>query len=131
MPVALLWLFRLSIVNPWTLIFSPGKRAIGRRTSFRDYVDIYYLLSRNITSITRIISECGQKYILEGEKIFSAKLFLQQLKYTEDIGDKKETETFIFDKKVNSNVIENYLKTAVNQYLQEKYTGGKINSETP
>jgi len=96
---------------------------IGRRTSFRDYVDIYYLILKNLTTIARIIRECDQKYILERERVFSGKLFLQQLKYTEDIDDKGETETFILDKNVNFIKIESYLSAAVNQYLQEQYAG--------
>lgn len=96
--------------------------AIGRRTSFRDYVDIYYLLSGNLTTIPRIIRECERKYVLEGEKVFSGKLFLQQLKYTEDIEDKRETENFILDKTVNSEIIESYLNAAVNRHLRKQYT---------
>jgi predicted nucleotidyltransferase component of viral defense system len=94
---------------------------IGRRTSFRDYVDLYYLLYQNSTDIERIIKECDQKYVLEGETFFSRKLFLQQLKYTEDINDKRETEQLLFDKKVTVEKIESYLNAKVCEYLSEYY----------
>jgi predicted nucleotidyltransferase component of viral defense system len=102
---------------------------IGRRTSFRDYVDLYYLLSQNNINIKRIIKECGQKYILEGETVFSGKLFLQQLKYTEDIYDKKETEQLLFDKTITLEKIESYLNTKVCEYLSE-YCMGEPGDET-
>jgi hypothetical protein len=38
--------------------------------------------------------------------------------------DKKETETFILDKKVSSKIIENYLNAAVDEYLRKQYVGG-------
>lgn len=102
---------------------------IGRRTSFRDYVDLYYLLSQNNINIKRIIKECGQKYVLEGETVFSGKLFLQQLKYTEDIHDKKETEQLLFDKTVTLEKIESYLNAKVYEYLSE-YCMGEPGDET-
>lgn len=111
---------RLKMASPQEIALMKAY-AIGRRTSFRDYVDIYYLILKNFTTIAIIIRECDQKYILEGERVFSGKLFLQQLNYTEDIDDKAETETFICDKNVNSARIESYLSAAVNQYLREHY----------
>lgn len=102
---------------------------IGRRTTFRDYVDLYYLLTQNIINIKRIIKECGQKYVLEGETVFSGKLFLQQLKYTEDIHDKKETEQLLFDKTITRENIESYLNAKVYEYLSE-YCMGEPGDET-
>ncbi|MEW6244084.1 MAG: hypothetical protein AB1497_07470 [Bacillota bacterium] len=82
---------------------------------------MYYTLSKNKTDIRRIIDECDRKYVLDGETLFSKKLFLQQLKYTEDIADKKETEQLLLDKNVTTHTVETYLKAKVNEYLSEYY----------
>ena len=53
---------------------------IGRRGSYKDYVDLYFCLRKH-TTIEEIIDIARQKY---GEK-FNASLFLEQLIYYEDI----------------------------------------------
>lgn len=91
---------------------------LGRRTSFRDYIDIYYLLKKPYTSIGEIIKECSKKYIIEGEKVFSEKLFLQQLAYTEDITDKQEALSFLSEGSLTSEAIEDYLRSQVSVYMR-------------
>src|SRR6056297_2880899 len=54
---------------------------IGRRGSYKDYVDLYFCLRGEYTTIGEIIDIARQKY---GEK-FNARLFLEQLIYYEDI----------------------------------------------
>ncbi|MBS3788824.1 nucleotidyl transferase AbiEii/AbiGii toxin family protein [Candidatus Bipolaricaulota bacterium] len=54
---------------------------IGRRGSYKDYVDLYFCLRGEYTTIKEIIDIASQKY---GEK-FNARLFLEQLVYYEDI----------------------------------------------
>lgn len=79
---------------------------IGRRGDFKDYVDLYYILSEGHSSLDEIISLAEEKYQSE----FNSRLFLEQLIYSEDIEEsqlvflkkpaaKKELEKF-FDKVV-------------------------------
>lgn len=54
---------------------------IGRRATWRDYVDLFYLLKNNIVKIEKTISEAKIRF--GGE--FSEKLFLEQLVYFKDL----------------------------------------------
>lgn len=56
---------------------------IGRRGSFRDYVDLYFVFSENHASLKEILEMAEKKY--GGE--FNSRLFLEQLIYFEDIED--------------------------------------------
>lgn len=56
---------------------------IGRRGTWRDYVDIFYLLNKEVFSLQEIIDLAKKKF--DGE--FAAHLFLQQLVYYKDIED--------------------------------------------
>lgn len=79
---------------------------IGRRGSYKDYVDLYFCLKEDFTCLEEIIGICEKKY---GEK-FNSRLFLEQLIYLEDLEDidiiflkerleKKEIVRF-FEKKI-------------------------------
>ena len=76
--------------------------AIGRRGKWRDYVDIYFLLKRKIVSLEEIIKFSEQR--IGGE--FSARLFLQQLVYFDDIIDYKIE---YFDEEVRPETVKEYL----------------------
>ncbi len=54
---------------------------IGRRGSFKDYVDLYFILSENQANLEQIIELSEQKYGNE----FNSRLFLEQLIYLEDV----------------------------------------------
>jgi hypothetical protein len=54
---------------------------IGRRGSFKDYVDLYFVLSDNYATLEQIIELSEQKYGNE----FNSRLFLEQLIYLEDV----------------------------------------------
>ncbi len=54
---------------------------IGRRGDFKDYVDLYYILSENYSSLEKIINLAEIKY----ESEFNSRLFLEQLVYLEDV----------------------------------------------
>jgi len=54
--------------------------ALNRRGSFKDYVDLYFILKSGI-SLEKIIKNA---YAIYGD-LFSEKLFLSQLLYTKDI----------------------------------------------
>jgi predicted nucleotidyltransferase component of viral defense system len=63
-------------------IASDKAYAIGRRPAYRDYVDLFIILKQGFP-ISQIIIDAKEKF--GGE--FSAKLFLSQLVYFEDIED--------------------------------------------
>ncbi len=59
--------------------------AIGRRATLKDYVDIYFILKKEIGTLEEIIALCEKKY----GKEFDTRLFLEQLVYSEDIKEEK------------------------------------------
>jgi len=74
---------------------------IGRRGSYKDYIDLYFVLKENYSSLAEIIKMAEKKY----KEQFNSRLFLEQLVYFEDIedvkivflkerADKKELEKF-------------------------------------
>lgn len=76
---------------------------IGRRGSFKDYVDLFFILKENHSSLEEIIGLAKKKY---GDE-FNDRLFLEQLTYTKDI---KDTEiTLLKEESGDKNLIFNYL----------------------
>ncbi len=78
---------------------------IGRRGSFRDHVDLYFIISENYASLEEIIKIAEKKFGSD----FNSRLFLEQLVYLKDIEDtdilflkkavsKEELEKFYIDK---------------------------------
>ena len=55
--------------------------AVGRRGSYKDYVDLYFILKGRHSSLGEIIEKCPQKF---GEA-FNSRLFLEQLIYLDDV----------------------------------------------
>lgn len=58
---------------------------IGRRGSWRDYVDMYFVLAERHAALVEIIEIAERKY----KDQFNGRLFLEQLVYWEDIEDTK------------------------------------------
>lgn len=56
---------------------------IGRRGSFKDYVDLYIGIRENVSSIEEVISLARQKY---GD-VFNDRLFLEQLVFVDDLDE--------------------------------------------
>ena len=94
--------------------------AIGRRATFRDYIDIYYLLKKNVITLEDIICKASGKFTVGGEMIFSARLFLEQLVYTKDLEDKEVAIDLVAEKQTSRNEIEEFLKFQVRQFLSKK-----------
>jgi len=65
---------------------------IGRRGSYKDYIDLYYILFENHSDLNEIIEISEKKYKDE----FNSRLFLEQLIYLDDITD--EEIIFLKDK---------------------------------
>lgn len=53
---------------------------IGMRITFKDYIDLYFILRRKLVPLQKIIAICKRKY--KGE--FNERLFLEQLISSED-----------------------------------------------
>lgn len=86
-------------------IASTKAYSIGRRGTFKDYVDLFFILSEGICSLEEIIEISEKKF--KGE--FNSRIFLEDLVYLKDIEDtqivflkkevgKKEIEQFFEDK---------------------------------
>jgi hypothetical protein len=56
---------------------------IGRRGSFKDYVDLYYVIAEGHTTLSDIVYNAEEKYGIE----FNSRLFLEQLLYVADLDD--------------------------------------------
>lgn len=60
---------------------------IGRRGAYKDYLDLYFIISQNYASLNDIIETSEKKYRNE----FNSRLFLEQLIYLEDVEDTQVT----------------------------------------
>ncbi len=79
---------------------------IGRRGSFKDYVDLYFVLKEKLSSIENIILDADKKY----KKAFNSRMFLEQLIYTKDI---EENDVIFLNEKINLAEIEKYFQEEV------------------
>ncbi len=93
---------------------------IGRRATFRDYVDLYFLLKKGLVTLEEIIRLAAEKFTIGGERVFSARLFLEQLVYTKDIEDKEIAVNLILEEQVSPREIEDFLKAQVRRYLRQE-----------
>lgn len=84
--------------------------AIGRRKTWRDYVDIYFALKNNLIGLEKLIEITEKKF----EGVFSTKLFLEQLVYFDDVSEK--TVDWIGEK-VDNEEIKKYLLDKVNRFI--------------
>ena len=74
---------------------------IGRRGSFKDYVDLYFIIADNYASLDEIMKLADKKYGSE----FNSRLFLEQLIYLEDIED---TEIIALKKPIGKDDVESF-----------------------
>jgi len=79
---------------------------IGQRATFKDYVDLYFVLKEKVTTLKEIISLCEKKYSQE----FNTRLFLEQLVYSEDI---EEIEIQFLKEKVNRLQIDEFFEKEI------------------
>jgi hypothetical protein len=56
---------------------------IGRRGSFKDYVDLYFVIAEQRATLAGIIADAQQKFGAD----FNSRLFLEQLVYLADLDD--------------------------------------------
>ena len=56
---------------------------IGRRGAYKDYIDLYFILSEHHATLTDIIDVAEKKFGVE----FNLRLFLEQLVFLDDVED--------------------------------------------
>lgn len=74
---------------------------IGRRGSFKDYVDLYFVISGNYAFLNEIMELANKKYGSD----FNSRLFLEQLIYLKDIED---TEILFLKKSIGKDDVERF-----------------------
>jgi len=82
---------------------------IGRRATWRDYVDLFFLLRKNHTNLDKIISDAKKRF--SGE--FSEKLFLEQLSYFKDL---EVVDIEFIKEKYTEKEIKKFLTEQVEKY---------------
>lgn len=79
---------------------------VGRRGSFKDYVDLYFCLREDYASLMEIIDLARKKY----DEKFNARLFLEQLIYLDDI---ETTELRFIKEKVSKEEIKGFFEREI------------------
>ena len=79
---------------------------IGRRGSYKDYVDLYFIIQGRHASLESIIRLAEKKY--QGD--FNGRLFLEQLVYLEDIQD---TEILFLKEEVTKEKTEEFFEEQI------------------
>jgi hypothetical protein len=82
---------------------------IGRRGTWRDYVDLFFLVRNGTSNLDDIINETEKRF--GGE--FNKRLFLEQLIYTKDI---KDYDVDYIDEKHEPEEIINFFEKLVKSY---------------
>lgn len=96
-------------------IASTKAYTIGRRGSYKDYVDIYYILKEQHTSLEEIIELADKKF--GGE--FNSRLFLEQLLFMDDIDD---IELVFLKEKIDKKNIKDFFKNIIQNSSQKLFT---------
>ena len=79
---------------------------IGRRATYKDYIDLYFILSEKYSSLPEIIKISKEKF----KEHFDPRLFLEQLVYLEDI---QEEPIQFLKKKVGKKELENFFQKEI------------------
>lgn len=85
--------------------------AIGQRAAYRDYVDVYFILTEGHATLGDLIHLAKKKY---GDE-FNGRLFLEQLVYLGDISD---TKVEFLRSSVTEKELISALKKEVKQYMR-------------
>jgi len=76
---------------------------LGRRATFKDYVDLYFIVKFKIINLSNIIKFAKIKY----KDLFNERLFLEELVYLKDV---KNMKILFLKEKVNKQMIEKFFK---------------------
>lgn len=106
-PVILKFLdYRGIKILPALEIASMKAYALGRRATFKDYVDLYFIVKEKIGTLKDIIELSKKKY----KKEFDPRLFLEQLIYLKDV---EKMEIQFLKEKVNLKEIEKFFEDEI------------------
>ncbi|MBU1132238.1 nucleotidyl transferase AbiEii/AbiGii toxin family protein [Patescibacteria group bacterium] len=83
--------------------------ALNRRGSWRDYVDLYFIMQNKLADLQSIIDNGNKVY---GE-LFSPKLFLGQLVYLDDIRKEERDSINFVSGNISEKKIKEYFESAV------------------
>ena len=86
---------------------------IGRRATWRDYVDLFFILKEKHTNIPELVKMCQKKFEVE----FNPKLFLEQLVFFKDI---EFTKTSFIKKQYSSKEIKEFLIAQVTKFKKSE-----------
>ena len=81
---------------------------IGRRATYKDYIDLYFILSEKHSSLPEIIKISKEKF----KEHFDPRLFLEQLVYLEDI---QEEPIQFLKKKVDKKELEDFFQEEIKE----------------
>lgn len=86
--------------------------ALNRRSAWRDYLDIYFVLKNGFWNLETVIGTAQKIY---GE-LFNEKLFLAQLVYTDDIPAKEIEETPLLKGQADLAEIKSFFQEEIEKY---------------
>ena len=98
----------IKILKP-NLISAMKAYALGRRATFKDYLDLYFVLNLNIVELDDLINIAKEIY----QDNFNDRLFLEQLIYLEDI---QEEHIEFIGEKVSKEEVKNFFRTQIENY---------------
>ncbi|MBI4252806.1 nucleotidyl transferase AbiEii/AbiGii toxin family protein [Candidatus Uhrbacteria bacterium] len=87
--------------------------AIGQRNRWRDYLDLYAILSRTDVTLPWMITHAKKTYGNE----FSEKLFFGQLLYTKDIRPEDKKATQLVDENITISKLHAFFKKQIKEYI--------------
>lgn len=83
---------------------------IGRRATARDYVDMAFILRSGEVSLEQIVHDAQNVLVLDGEPVFSTRIFLCQLVYTDDVTDKDAAIRTLFQREDFESIVDTLRK---------------------
>lgn len=90
---------------------------VGRRAKARDYIDLAYILETGKITLEQLVKHAQDVFVINGEPVFSPRLFLQQLTYIEDLTDQEEALKLLVRKR-HFGEIEDLLNKHVKQIVR-------------
>lgn len=81
---------------------------IGRRGSYKDYIDLFFIISERYSNLDEIIELAEKKY--GGE--FNSRLFLEQILYLEDV---KDTEIIFLKQAVGKKEVGSFFQKKIGE----------------
>lgn len=92
--------------------------ALGGRAKWKDYVDLYFILTNNIT-LEDIVKRAKEMFNTNTTTVFSEKLFIEQLTYYKDISYEEEV-IYAIKNAPTDNEVKTVLKQFSFQYIDKR-----------